>query len=79
MSQPQKIPPGMVWAYDIVAQHAAGTFRGGKYAVKLAQSLVDERSALDGIKGGGLPPRPGQIMSERDAQAMLTQSLEARP
>ena len=79
MSQPQKIPPMMEWAYRIVADHAAGTCRSGKYAVKLAQSVVAERDALLAIKGGTLPPRPGQIASEREAQAMLTAQLEARP
>lgn len=43
---------GRQWAYDIVQKHQRGEFRGGVHALKLARSIVDERTALEKLKGG---------------------------
>lgn len=43
---------GRQWARDIVEKHARGEYRGGVYALKLARSVVDERKALEKLKGG---------------------------
>ncbi len=42
---------GRQWAFDIVNKHARGEFRGGVCALKLARSVVDERTALEKLKG----------------------------
>lgn len=43
---------GRQWARDIVEKHARGEYRGGVYALKLARSVVDERTVLERLKGG---------------------------
>lgn len=43
---------GRQWAHDIVNSHARDNFRGGVYALKCARAVVDERKALERLKGG---------------------------
>lgn len=43
---------GRQWASAIVNAHSRGEFSGGVYALKLARGVVEERAALEKLKGG---------------------------
>lgn len=47
----QNVGVNLEWAERIVAQHTAGTFCGGVYAVKLAHAALNERAALTQLPG----------------------------